>query len=145
MNPKLNFSPLLHRIANAIKEASLDLTDIYLVGGSVRDALLQIPSHDLDFVVGKNSLRTARKVADALGGAYFTLDEKFQVGRVVLTQEGEPRQTFDFVQLQGADLEADLRNRDFTFNAMAVSMDAIDRSPGWGIRSAAKKTGALHR
>ncbi len=94
--------------------------------------LLGRPSHDLDFVVADNSLKTARKVADALGGAYFTLDEEFQVGRVVLTAEGQPRQELDFVKLQGENLEEDLRKRDFyreCDGGLAGGSGCPDRSP----------------
>ncbi|MFN2144592.1 MAG: hypothetical protein ACK2T7_04530, partial [Anaerolineales bacterium] len=119
MSAVFGFSPLIPRIVEVLKGASIDPAGVYLVGGAVRDAVLGKPSHDLDFVVTYDSLKTARKVADALGGAYFTLDEDFQVGRVVFTAEGRPRQVFDFVKLQGETLEDDLRLRDFTINAMA--------------------------
>ena len=125
MAGKLVFSPYLNQIRAALEEIP-SRPDVYLVGGSVRDALLGRPSHDLDFIVTRNSLQTARAVADALGGAYFTLDADFQVGRVVLHAGEQPRQVFDFVLVQGDDLEADLRNRDFTINAMAVSLDDLD-------------------
>jgi len=122
---KLVFSPHLNQIRAAL-DSITPRPEVYLVGGSVRDALLGRPSQDLDLIVTHRSLQTARAVADALGGAYFTLDEEFQVGRVVLTTEGQPRQEFDFVLVQGGDLQADLRNRDFTFNAMAVWLDDLD-------------------
>lgn len=122
MSAVFGFSPLIPCIVEVLKGASIDPAGVCLVGGAVRDAVLGKPSHDLDFVVTYDSLKTARKVADALGGAYFTLDEDFQVGRVVFTAEGRPRQVFDFVKLQGETLEDDLRLRDFTINAMAVSL-----------------------
>ena len=122
MSAVFGFSALIPRIIAALGEASIDPEGIYLVGGAVRDALLGRPSHDLDFVVAHNSLKTARKVADILEGAYFTLDEEFQVGRVMLAAEGQPRQVLDFVKLQGENLEEDLHKRDFSVNAMAVSL-----------------------
>jgi putative nucleotidyltransferase with HDIG domain len=104
----------------------MDAERIYLVGGAIRDAVLGQSSHDLDFVVAGDSLTTARKMADALGGAFFTLDEEFQVGRVVLAPEDASRQEFDFVKLQGDTLIEDLRKRDFTVNAMAISLGDLD-------------------
>ncbi|MBN2043899.1 MAG: HD domain-containing protein [Anaerolineales bacterium] len=126
MSGKLSLSPLVGKIAELLAGKSVELGGIYLVGGAVRDGLLGWSSHDLDFVVNEDSLETGRKVADALGGAYFTLDEEFQVGRVVLTPENQPRQIFDFVKLQGKDLVDDLQNRDFSINAMAVSLAEMD-------------------
>jgi len=116
------FSPLVHSVKNVLDTISVDPRTVYLVGGAVRDYLLKIPSHDLDFVLEKDALRTARKVANALGGAYFTMDEEFQVGRVVLNDGDGNRQVLDFAAFQKPDLEGDLRNRDFTINAIAVSL-----------------------
>ncbi len=116
---ELNFSPLLDRVRAALPARSR----VYLVGGAVRDALLGQASHDLDFAVPKDALRMARKVAKALEGAYYRMDDEHETGRVILTSADDSRQTLDFSAFQGADLEADLRARDFTVNAMAVHLD----------------------
>lgn len=122
MSDIIKLSPLAYRVASVLQDAGLDLSSVYLVGGSVRDTLLGLPSHDLDFVLENDSLRAARTVADVLGGAYFTMDSEFQVGRVVLKNEQGERQIMDFTAMQGGSLEVDLRNRDFTVNAIAISL-----------------------
>ena len=61
-------------------------------------------------------------VANTLGGSYFTLDETFQVGRVVMTNEDGSRLEMDFSAMQGPTLLADLEGRDFTINAMAIEL-----------------------
>lgn len=126
MPNRLKLSPLTVQVASVLQNARMDLASVYLVGGSVRDALLGLPSHDLDFVLEKDSLRAARMVADGLGGAYFTMDAEFQVGRVVLKNERGDRQIMDFTAMQGESLEDDLRNRDFTVNAIAISLAKMD-------------------
>lgn len=117
----------LSGIIAEIKAALSTGADIYLVGGAVRDALLGKRSHDLDFVLGGDVLKTARKVADAFGAAYYTLDEKRATGRVLLDATAGPRQVLDFAAFRGPDLESDLRARDFTINAMAVSLSEPDK------------------
>ena len=94
---------------------------VWLVGGAVRDALLDRPVHDWDFAVNRGASSLARAVGDALGGAYFPLDEDRGTSRVVLKTEDDARMEFDFALLRGADLTSDLAARDFTINAMAVS------------------------
>jgi putative nucleotidyltransferase with HDIG domain len=89
------------------------------VGGGVRDLLLGRPVHDWDFVVDRNALGLARSVADALGGAYYPLDEERDTGRVVLTGRGDALD-LDFAALRGDSLEIDLLARDFTVNALAA-------------------------
>ncbi len=112
----LAFNELLAQVRPALPEG----VPVYLVGGAVRDALLKTPTHDLDFAVQGNALRVARRVADQLGGAYYPLDQETETGRVVLTREDNTRDMLDFAALRGPDLESDLRDRDFTINAIAV-------------------------
>jgi tRNA nucleotidyltransferase/poly(A) polymerase len=119
----LKLSPLVFQV----QEKLADFPDVYLVGGAVRDALLGIPSHDLDFVVQGDSLSVARQVADELGGAYYCMDEDFKVGRVVLDPAGQTRTAMDFIAMQGKSLEEDLRRRDFTVNAMALNLVNLER------------------
>ncbi len=63
--------------------------EIYLVGGSIRDHLLDIPSHDLDFVVKRNALKAAKICADKLGGHYYALDAERGTGRALVEIKGE--------------------------------------------------------
>ena len=97
-------------------------TAIYLVGGAVRDALLEKTSHDLDFAVARNARAAARHVADSLRVAYYPLDDERDTGRVVTLQPDGSRQVMDFALLQGADIYSDLSARDYTINAMALDL-----------------------
>jgi len=90
------------------------------VGGAVRDALMGRPAHDWDFAVERDAIGLARAVADALDGAYFPLDAERDTGRVILATASGARVELDFAALRGGSLEADLRARDFTVNAMAL-------------------------
>jgi len=112
------FSAIIERVRRALP----DDAGIYLVGGAVRDALLSRECHDFDFVLGQDALRVARVVADRLGAAYFPLDVERSTARVIYTDEAGIRYHLDFAALRAPDLEADLRDRDFTINAMAVSL-----------------------
>lgn len=94
---------------------------LWLVGGAVRDILLERPLHDWDFAVDRDAMALARSVGDALGGFFFPLDEERGTARVVLDTAEESRVVLDFARLRGPGLEADLLGRDFTINAMAVS------------------------
>lgn len=94
----------------------------WLVGGYVRDALLNRPSQDADIVVQAEGLHWARRLADALGGAFVPLDEENDVGRVVFrTPSG--MFVIDVSGVRGGSIEADLTARDFTINALALSVE----------------------
>ncbi len=91
--------------------------DVHVVGGAVRDRLLGRPVHDFDLVVAGDALVQARRLADALGAAYVPLDADFGTARVVVGED-----QVDIAQQRGGSLDADLRLRDFTVNAMAVPL-----------------------
>jgi tRNA nucleotidyltransferase/poly(A) polymerase len=111
-------SPLLKSVAEVLPKAD----PVYLVGGAVRDMLLQHQTHDLDFVVQGDALKVARDTADALHGAYYNMNDEHPTGRVIITGVDGVRHVMDFASMRGASLEEDLRGRDFTINAMATSI-----------------------
>jgi tRNA nucleotidyltransferase/poly(A) polymerase len=109
--------------------------DIWLAGGPVRDLLLIRPVHDWDFAVASRACSLARTLANALNGAYYTLDAERDAGRVILENPTtrDPI-TLDFARLRGNTIEDDLRLRDFTINAMALTLDGILIDPTGGQR-----------
>lgn len=119
----VSFSPVAQQ---AIAWLQAQHVEGWLVGGTVRDLLLHRPAHDLDLAVPSGGLRLARRLADALGAAFFPLDAARDVGRAVLT-EPDGSQTFvDVALLRGPSLAADLHLRDFTLNALALDIQNLD-------------------
>ena len=114
----LNFSPLF----DVIRSILADDDGVFLVGGAVRDVFLKRSSHDLDFAVKKNAIKLARRVADKLNADFYPLDADRDTGRVLVIGEDGTRQVIDFAAFRGDDLEADLRARDFSINAMAIDL-----------------------
>lgn len=113
----LNFPPILPAVVAALPPDQ----PVFIAGGAVRDAYLQRPIHDMDFVMKGDALAVARRVADQIGAAYYPLDEERGTARVVVSSPGAPRMVLDFATLRATDLDGDLFSRDFTINAMAVS------------------------
>lgn len=90
----------------------------YLVGGSVRDALLGRHAEylDLDLVLSSNTVSIAKSIAKHYRAGFVLLDADRQIARVVFD-----RATVDFAQQVGTSLEDDLQRRDFTVNAIAYN------------------------
>jgi tRNA nucleotidyltransferase (CCA-adding enzyme) len=90
--------------------------DAYLVGGNVRDALLgrQADYLDLDFVLPHGAVETAKAIANHYRAGFVVLDAERQIARVVFHQA-----TADFALQVGDSIDADLKQRDFTVNAIA--------------------------
>ena len=89
-----------------------------MVGGAVRDALLQRRRDylDLDFVMPQKAVKTARAIASHYKAGFVLLDKERQIARVVF-----PDATADFAQQEGETLQTDLHRRDFTINAIAYN------------------------
>ncbi|MCC6146216.1 MAG: CCA tRNA nucleotidyltransferase [Anaerolineaceae bacterium] len=125
----MNFidSPILQQVSKISQANPAETGPVYLVGGAVRDLLLQYEPHDLDFTMHRNVRSFAKKVADLLGGAFYMLDEERDTARVLYNDPKRGRFSIDFASLRGADIHADLKNRDFTINAMAVAVHDCER------------------
>lgn len=114
-----DITALLERVRQALP----DDVRLYLVGGPVRDLLLGRRIHDLDFVLAGDALKVGRLTANALQGAYYPLDAERETARVILIHPDGHRDVLDFAAMRGDDIEADLRARDFTINAMALPLN----------------------
>lgn len=110
-------------------EFVLDLQDFvstlpepaYIVGGAVRDALLHRPIHDIDLITPDHAISLARQLANHFRGDVYVLDAERDVGRAILELSGE-RLVVDVAGFRAPTLLGDLRDRDFTVNAMAVDL-----------------------
>jgi tRNA nucleotidyltransferase/poly(A) polymerase len=94
------------------------------VGGYVRDWLLGRESHDLDFATAAAAAPIAREIADRFHGAFVLLDAEFDTARAVF-KRGEESYDVDFARFRGPDIQADLADRDFTINALAIAAQEL--------------------
>ena len=129
MNPTNAFAPLLSDVRIVALNEALKAfagADAYIVGGAVRDALLNkpFPLEDIDVsIVGASAKAVAHAVQDVVPHTRLVvLDESWGIYRVVFLHEDKqsPPLFLDIVQVQGDDIKADLARRDLTINALAV-------------------------
>ena len=111
----------LPEIVGTVRTLLKEGEECYLVGGAVRDLLLQHTAHDFDFCTSGDPRRLARRVAERTGGAFYVMDEERLTSRVLVDTLQFPQLVLDFAALQGT-LEEDLKGRDFTVNAMALDL-----------------------
>ena len=126
-----------HPRVRAAREA-LPEGDAFIVGGTVRDALLGRPVVDLDLAVPGDPEPAARSLARAANGAVFRLSEEFGAWRVVARDDGF---VFDISPFQAPTIEEDLARRDFAANAVALPLaggDPVD--PTGGLRDIENRT-----
>jgi poly(A) polymerase len=110
----------------------------WIVGGTVRDALLERPLTDLDIALPTDPGPKARAIAKRLDATPFRLSEEFGAWRVVARDHSF---TCDLAPLQGDSIEADLAQRDFAANAIAVPLEGGDPiDPHGGMHDIDEKT-----
>jgi len=108
----------------ATVRAALAGRQAWVVGGAVRDALLDRPTTDLDLVVEGDVAAAARSLARVVRGPAFELSDEFGAWRVLA---GDRSWQADLNPLRGGSLEADLALRDFTINAIAQPLEGGER------------------
>jgi tRNA nucleotidyltransferase (CCA-adding enzyme) len=137
---------LLHAVAAVADGQHIPL---YLVGGVVRDLLLESPSYDLDLVVEGDAIALARAVAGRYGGRVRSHD-RFGTAKWLLqgvdpaalnlpaAEVGSLPDSLDLVsaraefyahpsalpEVERGNLKLDLHRRDFTINTLALSLNA---------------------
>ncbi len=100
----------------------------YVTGGFIRDSLLGRETADIDIAAGADALELAPQLAALLGGKAVPLDITNRVARIIVPSPkavaGGGQWEIDLTTLRG-DIEDDLRQRDFTIDAMAVALGQI--------------------
>ena len=109
-----------------------------LVGGAVRDALLQRlgPYPDLDLVVPEGAIKLCQRLAKKHRGTSVVLDSERDMARLVLGPW-----SLDLAAQEGPDLSSDLQRRDYSINALALPLSpgSVLLDPTGGLGDLAKR------
>ena len=91
-SPQQRLADFLRSLPFSVEELP---SDTCLVGGAVRDALLQRQSQyiDFDFVLPERAVETAREISQRYKAGFVVLDPERHIARVVF-----PQGTLDFAQ-----------------------------------------------
>ena len=127
-----------NRVVAEVQSVASQLNvNLFLTGGAMRDMLGGFPIRDLDFAVEGNALKVAKAVAEKSGARIVSIDESRRVAHLIFPGAvpveigmsrnekygkpgGKPQATPAFIQ-------DDLRRRDFTINAIALSLNRGSR------------------
>lgn len=117
------------------REAQADQMEIYLVGGYVRDLILGRPSKDIDLVVVGSGIGLATRISHLKGFSGIQVFKNFGTAMIrykdlEIEFVGARRESYQADSrkpaVEDGSLEEDLSRRDFTINAMAVSLNKVN-------------------
>jgi tRNA nucleotidyltransferase (CCA-adding enzyme) len=124
-----NILLIISNLANKLKYK------VYLVGGIVRDLLLNKQNLDIDIVVEGNGMNFSNKLAEIISAKLWT-HKKFKTSVIVLKNKthidvatarteyyNKPAALPD---VEEANIKQDLYRRDFTINSMAISLNRLN-------------------
>ena len=127
---ELEKNKVFERVASSARTLGMN---VYVVGGFVRDTLLNRPCKDIDFVCVGSGIDLARQVSRESGDLPVTVFRNFGTamirdGELDLEFVGARKESYRHDSrkpiVEDGTLEDDQRRRDFTINAMAISLNA---------------------
>ncbi|HMF75545.1 MAG TPA: hypothetical protein VK604_07770 [Bryobacteraceae bacterium] len=127
-------SKALAEVRDAAEQANLNL---FLTGGAMRDMMGGFPIRDLDFTVEGGSVKFAKATALKAGAQVVSVDEARKAVELVfpgnvpvsISMARQERYSKPGVKplIQPATIHEDLSGRDFTINAIALSLGKASR------------------
>ncbi|MFP4365941.1 MAG: CCA tRNA nucleotidyltransferase, partial [Bacteroidales bacterium] len=120
-------------VFNLISKTAFDnKTELYVIGGYVRDMILGRPTTDIDIVVLGNGIEFAKKLSKAIGnkprvsifqnfGTAMLRYYEYEIEFVGARKESYRKDSRKPI-IEGGSLEDDQKRRDFTINALAVGL-----------------------
>ena len=136
VNSLLKKDPKSYSILTSSSEIGENLAvEVYVVGGYVRDVIIGNNLSDIDIMVVGDGINYARKLLTKLDGNSIVPFKKFGTAQILLDDdliEVSSARSESYItnsrkpKIDSADLRTDLSRRDFTINAMAVSLNKSD-------------------
>jgi tRNA nucleotidyltransferase/poly(A) polymerase len=129
-----HLSPAQFRVVGEMQALAVQAgVNLFLTGGALRDMLGGFPVRDLDFVIETNALKIAKIAEKKYGATIISTDDqkksaelRFAGGvtaELAMARQERYLKSGGRPQITPATIHEDLRTRDFTVNAVALSLN----------------------
>jgi tRNA nucleotidyltransferase/poly(A) polymerase len=133
-----HLSPDQNRVVADVQTAAGQANvNVFLTGGAMRDMLAGFRIRDLDFAVEGNALKVAKALHEN-AGAHTVLEDDTRksaelvfpsgvTAQIAMSRQEKSARAGGKPQVTAATIQEDLRGRDFTCNAIALSLNKASR------------------
>src|SRR5688572_11999395 len=133
-----HLSPDQNRVVEEVQSGAAQANvNLFLTGGAMRDMLGGFRIRDLDFVVEGAALKVAKSIADRTGAKIISSDDHRKsaellftngvTAQIAMSRHEKYTRSGGKPQVTPATIQEDLRGRDFTANAIALSLNRASR------------------
>ena len=132
-----HLSPDQNRVVEEVRKAAAQVNiNLFLTGGAMRDMLAGFRIRDLDFVVEGHALKLAKTLSEESGAKTLSVDEINRSSELLFpggvtvelsTSRRDRAPKPGKSAMTPATIQEDLRGRDFTCNAIALSLSRASR------------------
>jgi tRNA nucleotidyltransferase (CCA-adding enzyme) len=133
-----HLSPDQNRAVEDVQAAAgVANVNVFLTGGAMRDMIAGFRIRDLDFVVEGNALKVAKSICDRTHATITLTDDNRKCAELVfpsgvtaqiaMSRQEKYARAGAKPQVTPATIQEDLRGRDFTANAIALSLNRASR------------------
>jgi tRNA nucleotidyltransferase (CCA-adding enzyme) len=133
-----HLSPDQNRAVEEVQAAAgLANVNVFLTGGAMRDMMAGFRIRDLDFVVEGNALKIAKVIGEKTGATTISTDDNRKTAELVfpsgvtaqisMSRQEKYARPGAKPQVSPATIQEDLRGRDYTCNAIALSLNRASR------------------
>jgi tRNA nucleotidyltransferase/poly(A) polymerase len=133
-----HLSPDQNRVVEDVQAAAGAVgVNLFLTGGAMRDMIAGFRIRDLDFVVEGQALKVAKVLAEKHSAKILSTDDDRKTAELVfpsgvtaqiaMSRMEKYGRTGSKPQISAATIQEDLRGRDFTCNAIALSLNRASR------------------
>jgi tRNA nucleotidyltransferase/poly(A) polymerase len=107
--------PLLSKLSGLAKRED---TNLFLVGGVLRDLLIGVHCRDYDLALSREASFLVPHIEEVVGFHFFKVGREDTITYRIIKSD----MSIDLTYLQGDTIQEDLKRRDFTMNAIAFSL-----------------------